>query len=104
MRRRKSLRDALPRAELISQALTVQLRTEYDVTQPYPATIDTLLQRLVCQKIGRETAQERDQIWEVGTVQRVMLDKVSGKWLTQSFRSAVFLGWARTIIRCPGRT
>ena len=41
---------------------------------------------------------------KIGTVQRVMLDKVSGKWLTQSFRSAVFLGWARTIIQCPGRT
>ena len=62
MRIGKSLRDDPPNAELISQALTVQLRTEYDVAQSYPANIDTLLQRLVCQEIDRETAQERDRI------------------------------------------
>ncbi len=65
MRTGKSQRDASPNADLISQALTVQLRTSSDVAQPYPANIDTLLQRLICREIDREAAHERDRIWKL---------------------------------------
>jgi hypothetical protein len=78
MRTGKSPCDVSPNAKLISQALTVQLRTEYDVTQPYPANIDTLLQRLVCQEIDRETAQERDRIWNLSE-DLLMVTDLSGR-------------------------
>jgi hypothetical protein len=41
---------------------------------------------------------------KIGTVQRVMLDKVSGKVAYAVVSFGAFLGWARTIIQCLGRT
>jgi len=93
MRTGKSLRDASSNAELISQALTVQLRTEYDVAQPYPATIDTLLQRLVCQEIDRETAQERDQIWKLSQ-DLLMVTDLNGKVVDINPAWSATLGWS----------
>ena len=78
MRTVKSFRDTSPNVQLISQALTVQLRTEYDVSRRYPANIDILLQRLVCQEIDRETAQERDRIWKLSQ-DLLMVTDLSGK-------------------------
>ena len=93
MRTGKSLRDASPNAELISQALAVQLRTEYDVAQPYPANIDTLLQRLVCQEIDRETAQERDRIWKLSQ-DLFMVTDLNGKVVDINPAWSATLGWS----------
>ena len=93
MRTSKSLRDASPNAELISQALAVQLRTEYDVAQPYPANIDTLLQRLVCQEIDRETAQERDRIWKLSQ-DLFMVTDLNGKVVDINSAWSATLGWS----------
>jgi hypothetical protein len=41
---------------------------------------------------------------KIGSVQRVMIDKISGRLLTLSCRSAAFLAWARTITQCHGPT
>ena len=89
----KSLHDASPSAELISQALTVQLRSEYDVAQPYPANIDTLLQRLVCQEIDRETAQERDRIWKLSQ-DLLMVTDLNGKVVDINPAWSATLGWS----------
>ena len=40
---------------------------------------------------------------KIGTVQRVMLDKVSGKVAYAVVSFGGFLGWVRTTIQCPGR-
>jgi PAS domain-containing protein len=93
MRIGKSLRDASPNAESISQALTIQLRTEYDVAQPYPANIDTLLQRLVCQEIDRETAQERDRIWKLSQ-DLLMVTDLNGKVVDINPAWSATLGWS----------
>jgi PAS domain S-box-containing protein len=93
MRTGKSLRDTSPNAELISQALTVQLRTEFDVAQPYPANIDTLLQRLVCQEIDRETAQERDRIWKLSQ-DLLMVTDLSGKVVDINPAWSATTGWS----------
>jgi len=39
---------------------------------------------------------------KIGTVQRVMIDKISGKGPTQSCRLVASWEWAKIIIRCPG--
>ena len=39
---------------------------------------------------------------KIGAVQRVMIDKISGKIATRSWRSAGSLGWARSTSQCPG--
>ena len=93
MRTGKSLRDTSPNAELTSQALTVQLKTEYDVAQPYPANIDTLLQRLVCQEIDRETAQERDRIWKLSQ-DLLMVTDLSGKVVDINPAWTATIGWS----------
>ena len=93
MRTGKSLRDTSPSAELISQALTVQLRTVYDVAQPYPANIDTLLQRLVCQEIDRETTQERDRIWKLSQ-DLLMVTDLNGKVVDINPAWSATLGWS----------
>ena len=93
MRIGKSLRDDPPNAELISQALTVQIRTEYDVAQPYPANIETLLQRLVCQEIDRETAGERDRIWKLSQ-DLLMVTDLNGKVVDVNPAWSATLGWS----------
>jgi PAS domain S-box-containing protein len=93
MRIGKSLRDDPPNAELISQALTVQLRTEYDVAQPYPANIETLLRRLVCQEIDRETAGERDRIWKLSQ-DLLMVTDLNGKVVDINPAWSATLGWS----------
>ncbi len=73
--------------------MTVQLRTEYEVAQPYPANIDTLLQRLVCQEIDRETAQERDRIWKLSQ-DLFMVTDLTGKVVDINPAWSATLGWS----------
>jgi hypothetical protein len=40
---------------------------------------------------------------KIGSVQRIMIDKISGKVAYAVVSFGGFLGWARTTIRCPGR-
>ena len=93
MRTVKSFRDTSPNVQLISQALTVQLRTEYDVSRRYPANIDILLQRLVCQEIDRETAPERDRIWKLSQ-DLLMVTDLSGKVVDINPAWSATLGWS----------
>ena len=93
MRTGKSQRDASPNANLISQALTVQLRTSYDIAQPYPAIIDTLLQRLVCQEIDRETAHEWDRIWKLSQ-DLLLITDLNGKVVDVNPAWSEALGWS----------
>ena len=93
MRTVKSFRDTSPNVQLISQALTVQLRTEYDVSRRYPANIDVLLQRLVCQEIDRETARERDRIWKLSQ-DLLMVTDLSGKVVDINPAWSATLGWS----------
>jgi PAS domain S-box-containing protein len=93
MRIVKSFRNTSPNVQLISQALTVQLRTEYDVSHRYSANIDILLQRLVCQEIDRETAPERDQIWKLSQDLLIVTD-LSGKVVDINPAWSATLGWS----------
>ena len=93
MRPRKSRRDSPPNAELISQALAAQLRARHDLPQPYPANIDVLLQRLICQEIDRETAQERDRIWKLSQDLLIVTD-LSGKIINVNPAWSATLGWS----------
>jgi len=93
MRTVKSFCDTSANAQLISQALTVQIRTEYDVAQPYPANIETLLQRLVCQEIDRETAGERDRIWKLSQ-DLLMVTDLNGKVVDINPAWSATLGWS----------
>jgi len=93
MRPRKSRRDSPPNTELISQALATQLRARHDLPQPYPANIDVLLQRLICQEIDRETAQERDRIWKLSQDLLIVTD-LSGKVINVNPAWSATLGWS----------
>ena len=93
MRPRKSRRNSPANAELISQALAAQLRARHDLPQPYPANIDVLLQRLICQEIDRETAQERDRIWKLSQDLLIVTD-LSGKVINVNPAWSATLGWS----------
>ena len=93
MRIVKSFLHASPNAELISKELTIQLRAEYDVAEPYPPNIDILLQRLVCQEIDRETALEWDRIWKVSP-DLLMVTDLSGRVVDINPAWSAALGWS----------
>ena len=63
MRPRTSLFGASADAEVIWNAIAAQLRACYDVSQPFPANIDILLQHLISQKTdGEATNSHEDNV------------------------------------------
>ncbi len=60
MRPRTSLFGASADAEVIWNAIAAQLRACYDASQPPPANIDILLQRLISQETDGETTNSHE--------------------------------------------